>query len=289
MPVVEEITCKSVLTKTGIPSADYVVNPYLGCLHGCRYCYAIFMRRYSGRTEPWGTFACPKVNAPAVLRAELGHKRRGRVMIASVTDAYQPIERQYELTRGCLEALVEADWPVSMLTKSDLVLRDLDLVKRAPSIQVGFTVTTPNDRISRMFEPGAPVSSRRLKALRALSDEGVYGWVFFGPVLPGFSDSPEAIDELFGRLKWAGARQVLVDAINLRWDIWKGTMAWLAREMPQSGRAFRFAKEEPMAYNRELVSLVREMADQHDLAVDVCDRTLERAGLVGEGTSWVDG
>src|SRR5512139_2591112 len=104
---VREIFSKAILTKTAISSYDYCINPYVGCGHGCRYCYASFMKRFTGHREPWGDFVDVKINAPQVLKKQLRRAKRGSVLVGSVTDPYQPVEKKYGLTRGCLEALLE--------------------------------------------------------------------------------------------------------------------------------------------------------------------------------------
>lgn len=148
---IKEIEAKSILTKSGIPGVDYCINPYVGCFHACKYCYATFMKRFTGHTEAWGSFVDVKVNAPDVLQKQLKNKVKGRVMVSSVTDAYQPIEAKYKLTRKCLEILLQNQFPVDILTKSPLVLRDLDLIKKFKDIEVGVTITTNDDKIRKVF------------------------------------------------------------------------------------------------------------------------------------------
>jgi len=190
--IIREIKAKSVLTSSGIPGVDYCVNPYVGCSHGCRYCYATFMKRYTGHTEAWGSFVDVKINAPEILQKQLKRAKIGRVMISSVTDAYQPIESKYKLTRQCLEILLQSQFPVDILTKSPLVLRDTDLIKKFKDIEVGITITTNDEKISRVFEPNAPSIMARIRTLRALHDKGINTYAFIGPVLPM---NPEALSE----------------------------------------------------------------------------------------------
>src|SRR5512139_923053 len=162
---VREIFSKAILTKTAIPSFDYCINPYVGCGHGCRYCYASFMKRFTGHLEPWGEFVDVKVNAPQLLRKQLKRAKPGIVALSTVTDPYQPLEKIYKLTRGCLEALLENEFSVSILTRSPLCLRDLDLFKRFKEISVGFSITTDDEDIRRIFEPHSPSINSRIKAL----------------------------------------------------------------------------------------------------------------------------
>lgn len=202
-------TAKSILSKSGIPGVQYAINPYVGCEHACVYCYATFMARYSGHVEPWGTFVDAKQNAPELLERELSKKHPVRVMISSVTDCYQPVEHKWRLTRSCIEILLSHGVGVDILTKSPLVLRDLDLFTGAAPglVEVGMTVTTDDDRIRAAFEPRAPAIRSRVEALRRLHEAGVRTYAFVGPILPM---NPEALAAML-----AGAvDSVLVDRMN---------------------------------------------------------------------------
>ncbi|MCR4410517.1 MAG: radical SAM protein [Candidatus Saccharicenans sp.] len=180
---ISEVRAQSILNRSKI--FDYCLNPYTGCTHGCRYCYAgLFMRRYSGHAEPWGQFVDIKINAPELLRRQLPRARRGTVWIASVCDPYQPVESRYQLTRKCLAELSRYDFPVFIQTKSDLVVRDLDLLKDLPQLEVGFSLATDDDRVAALFEPGAPSITRRLKALEKIKSLNLKTFAFVGPILP---------------------------------------------------------------------------------------------------------
>lgn len=205
--MIQEIRVKSILSKSGISGVDYCVNPYVGCSNGCRYCYATFMKRYTGHTEPWGSFVDVKINAPEVLHRQVKRAARGNIMISSVTDPYQPIEGRYNLTKECLEILLGYQFPVDILTKSPLVLRDMDLIKKFKEIEVGITITTDDDRIKGVFEPHSPSIEARIQALKALYDHGIKTYAFIGPLLPM---NPEAFSE---RIK-PYVHYVLVDRMN---------------------------------------------------------------------------
>ncbi len=184
---ITEISTKSALVNSKIPGVDYVINPFLGCAHGCRYCYAVFMRKYSHhhRTAPWGSFVEVKINIAEVLRSELRRKRhRGRALLASVCDPYQPLEHRYRLTRRCLEALSEYGWGIDILTRSPLVTRDLDILAETPDVTVGFSIPTDNDRVRKVLEPNSPPIGARLNALKRLHAAGIHTWVFIAPILP---------------------------------------------------------------------------------------------------------
>lgn len=186
---IKTIQCKSVLTKSKLPESEYCINPYIGCSHGCVYCYARFMKRFTGHTEKWGTFVDVKINAPKILKRELLRKpKRGVVLLGSVTDAYQPIEKKYEVTRTIIKTLLEHDFPISVLTKSDLIVRDTDLLKQFSNCEVGLTITTLNNRVAKDFEPRSSFPQQRLKALEKLHNAGIKTYAFIGPILPDLTE-----------------------------------------------------------------------------------------------------
>ncbi|MFH1243106.1 MAG: radical SAM protein [Pseudomonadota bacterium] len=188
---VKGIQAKSVLNKSKI--FDYCLNPYTGCQINCRYCYArLFMRRYSGHREAWGQFVDAKVNAPEILKQQLVKAKKGTVWISSVCDPYQPLEAKYELTRGCLKELIKRQFPINVQTKSELALRDLDLFREFEEIEVGFTITTDDEGVARLFEPGATSVRGRLRALKRIHSSGIKTFAFVGPLLPG---NPEKLIE----------------------------------------------------------------------------------------------
>ena len=203
---VKEIQAKSILNKSKI--FDYCVNPYTGCQIGCPYCYArLFMRRYSGHVEAWGDFVDIKVNAPDVLKRQLLRAKRGKVWVSSVCDPYQPLEKKYRLTRRCLEELLERQFPLNLQTKSALVVRDLDLLRQFEEAEVGFTITTDDRTVARLFEPKASSVADRIDALEKIHSQGVKTFVFIGPILPG---NPHLlIQELAGKVN-----RIYIDRMN---------------------------------------------------------------------------
>jgi DNA repair photolyase len=209
---VTEISATTILVKSRIPGADYVINPYLGCAHGCRYCYAVFMRRYARHHPgaPWGSFVEVKVNLTPVLRAELARKKQpGRVILSSVCDPYQPVELRYRLTRSALKVLAEFGWGIDILTRSPLILRDLDLLKAIPNLSVGLSITTDDDRVRRVLEPQAPPIPARIATLKQLAQAGLSPWVFIAPMLPM---NPNRLYELIKPY----VDEVMMDPLNYR-------------------------------------------------------------------------
>jgi DNA repair photolyase len=186
--IIQEKIAKTILSNSKV--YDYVVNPYVGCQYACLYCYARYMRRFSGHKEPWGQFVDVKINAPDLLQREICRKKRATVWVSGVCDPYQPFERKYQVTRRCLEILADKDWPVAIQTRSALVLRDLDIIKRSRYFEVGFTITTADDRVRKLFEPNAPSIAERVKALEELHRAGVRTYVMIAPILPGAESLP---------------------------------------------------------------------------------------------------
>ncbi len=182
--IIQEIAARTILVRSRITEEAYCLNPYIGCQHGCRYCYAVFMKRFTGHKEPWGKFVDIKINAPQLLAKELERAHRREVIISSVTDPYQPLERRYKLTRACLEILLKQQFPISILTKSSLVLRDIDILTRFDHCEVGITITTDKDKIRKIFEPYSPPIQERIRTLRTLHQQGIRTYVFIGPILP---------------------------------------------------------------------------------------------------------
>jgi len=208
--IVREIYAKSILSKSKV--YDYTINAYTGCQHACTYCYARFMKRTTGHIEPWGEFVDVKINAPELLQKEINKKPRGRVWISGVCDAYQPIEAKYELTRKCLEILVAYDWPITIQTKSPLVLRDKELIRKASDIEVGLTVTTADDNIRRLFEPNAPPIGERIRALDELHHAGIRTFAMIAPMLPG---AGELAGMVSGKIDY-----LLIDRMNYHHSDW---------------------------------------------------------------------
>jgi DNA repair photolyase len=230
---VTEKSCKTALSKTGVSSYDYTVNPYTGCQHGCVYCYANFMRRFSGHLQdPWGSFVDVKVNLLNVLGKELPRRAGGSIWLSSVCDPYQPLEKKYELSRGVID-LVSRDsrFSLSILTKSSLVLRDVDLLERMKDrVDVGFTITTFSQSAQPIFEPHASHVADRIKALKRLGEAGLDTWVFIAPILPYVTE--ERLEEGLQRLAEAGVKRLMTDRYNARGMIMRQTLQAYKRWKP---------------------------------------------------------
>ncbi|GFO55945.1 radical SAM protein [Geomonas sp. Red276] len=202
--LVREIEAKSILTASKI--YPYVINPYVGCQHACSYCYARYMKKFTGHREPWGTFVDVKINAAELLRKEVARKKKATVWMSGVCDPYQPLEEKYRLTRHCLQVLLEAEWPVVVQTRSPLVLRDIDIIGIGKSIEVGFSITTADDDIRKSFEPHAPPIAERVNALAELKRAKVRTYAMIAPILPG---AENLMEMLAGKVDY-----ILVDRMN---------------------------------------------------------------------------
>jgi len=208
--IVKEIRAKTILSKSKI--YPWVVNPYTGCQHGCSYCYARFMKRVTGHREPWGEFVDVKINAPELLRKEINKKKRAGVWVSGVCDPYQPLEEKYRLTRQCIGILAKNGWPVIIQTRSTLVLRDIDIIRGARDVEVGFSVTTADDAVRNLFEPNAPPIQDRIAALDTLHQAGIRTYAMIAPVLPG----AEGLAELLkGKIDY-----VIIDRMNYHYADW---------------------------------------------------------------------
>ncbi len=203
---IKEIHSKSILSSSQV--YDYVINPYVGCQHGCSYCYATFMKRFTRHKEPWGDFVDVKINAPELLRKEITKKKQGTVWVSGVTDPYQPLEKKYELTTECMEILVQHDWPVIVQTRSPLVLRDVDILKQSKKIEVGLSITTANEEIRKAFEPHAPSIKTRLKAIESLHRNGIKTYAMIAPILP---EAERLVAMLEGKVDY-----IIIDRMNYR-------------------------------------------------------------------------
>jgi len=265
LPEINRIAAKSILTPSGLPGADYVINPYNGCLFGCMYCYAAQIARWKHPEEEWGTYIDVKINATELLKNELQrlekkHKKKnfGFIFFSSVTDPYVGVEAKYRLTRKCLEALADFGYEggIGIQTKSPLVVQDIDILKRLKNVRVGFTVTTLDDKISRFLEIKAPPVSKRIQALRELHNAGISTYAFIGPLLPTFTNNKDRINEILDRLQEVGVQEVWFEHINLSTKIKTRLFEYLKKESPELISAFE--KADTIKYRERLDTVIHE-------------------------------
>ncbi|MBQ7179834.1 MAG: radical SAM protein [Bacteroidaceae bacterium] len=221
---IQEIDVKTIMTKTNLPLSDFAVNPYVGCTHACKYCYASFMKRFTNHAEPWGEFIDVK-NWPAIK--DRGQFRGKEAFFSSVTDPYQPQEAKYKRTRMILEQLQGTGIQVSISTKSDLVLRDLDLIKTFPKARVSWSINTLDNDFRREMDRGVSIE-RRLEAMRQFYEAGIETTCFISPIFPGITDVPAIIERAKGQ-----CNLVWLENLNLRGDYKKRILDWVHENRPE--------------------------------------------------------
>jgi len=258
--VVRETRCKTLLNRCGID--DYSFNCYVGCSHGCGYCYARYMQRFHPHAEDWGRFVDVKVNAAEVLARQLRRLAPGSVFTCSACDGWQPVEQSYRLTRECCRLLLDAGFHLNILTKSRLVLRDLDLFA-GRRVRLSVTITTPDESWARVWEPGAPSVAARVAVLKRAKAAGLETAVMFGPLLPGISDTDEALAALYALAAEAGVGRVWTDVLNPRPRVWPSIQALLRRHrraLLEPYRRMMFVPAVRAAYRHQLDERIRRAA-----------------------------
>lgn len=223
-PIIREIEVKSIMSKSNLPVCEYSVNPYVGCTHGCRYCYASFMKRFTGHAELWGTFLdvkfWPEIKNPAKYAGK-------ELFIGSVTDPYLPQEEQYGRTRALLEQLRGSGAKISIATKSDLILRDLDLIQTFPDARISWSVNTLDEAFKNEMDNAVSIG-RRLSAMEAFYRAGVRTTCFVSPIFPGLTDTKAIIR----RVK-AHCNLIWLENLNLRGGYKTVIMAYIQERHPE--------------------------------------------------------
>jgi DNA repair photolyase len=194
---IKEITAASILVKSKLPDSDFVINPYVGCSHACKYCYAKFMCKFSGHIgEEWGSFVDVKINSVELV----GKKSlKGKsVTFGSVTDPYQPIEYKYQLTRKLLEKLISIEPSLCVITKSKLIVRDIDLLKQFGDCTVAMSFSLLDENVRKLVEPASSSVEQRMESLKQISDAGIKTVLFISPMFPYLTDWEELIEKTKG-------------------------------------------------------------------------------------------
>ncbi|MBN1616096.1 MAG: radical SAM protein [Spirochaetales bacterium] len=224
---ISEISVRTIITKSNLPAADFVINPYVGCSHACRYCYARFMKRFTGHEEAWGSFVDAKVNAIDLIPESGDRYREKSIFMSSVTDPYLPQERAYGLTRRILEKLVFLEPRLGIQTKSDLIVRDIDILRQFTNCEAGLTITTLDDSVRKEVERGASSVSKRLSALKALHDAGIRTYAFIGPIMPGLTDWKAIIEETRSFTDF-----YMLENLNMAGGVRQSMMQWISAQQP---------------------------------------------------------
>lgn len=256
-PVIREVEVKSVLTKSNLPVGDYSVNPYIGCTHGCKYCYASFMKRFTGHTEPWGSFLdvklWQKIRSP--------QKYDGKeLFFGSVTDPYLPQEAEYLRTRTLLEELRGSKIKLSIQTKSSLVLRDIELIRSFEDARVGFSINTLDEGFRQDMDNASAIEER-IAAMRELHSAGIRTTCFISPIFPGITDVPAIIKRVRDccNLIW-------LENLNLRGDYKAAILAYIREKYPSLVPLYdSIYRLGDMSYWESLDRLIAELAKSEGL------------------------
>ncbi len=270
---IKEVSVKNIIVKSKLPDADYVVNPYTGCEFGCIYCYASFMGRFVNESiDNWGNYVYVKTNAVELFDKEIDKvpDKDTTILLSSVTDPYQGAELKYRLTRSILEIAARKRYggQIGILTKSSMVTRDIDVLEKIPNVDVGMTITTTDDELSRFLELRATATSMRIKTLGELNKAGLRTYAFVGPLLPHFRYKPELLDKLFASLVEAGVNQVYIEHINLSPYIKKRMFESLEGD-PQLQEVYTEASTD--THRNELDKIVKKQLHEHGLKLRLND------------------
>lgn len=218
------IQVKDYVTKSNLPASDYVINPYVGCPHGCRYCYACFMKRFTKHEEPWGTFIDIKQCDKAINVSKLEHKS---VFLSSVTDCYNPLEEKYCITQKILKQLVNLDCELGISTKSSLILRDIELLKQCRNLKVSMSINTLDEQFKNDMDHACSIAER-LSTLKKLHENGIHTVLFMSPMFPELTDfrkiiacSKDYIDEYW------------FENLNLRGSYKEDILRYIEEKYPQ--------------------------------------------------------
>jgi len=240
-----EEPCKVALNRVRGMAFDWSLNPYMGCVHRCTFCYVRAFERRADRPsdERYGQSIRVKVNVAEVLRRELARAswKHETVAIGAATDPYQPAEGRYRLTRSCMEALVDAHNPFNVITRGPLIVRDLDVLQEAArraEVSINFSVPTLDDRVWRTTEPGTAPPRQRLRALKRLVDGGIKAGVGMAPILPGISDKPELLREVVQAARDAGATHLWANVLFLRPGTREHFLENLAEDWPEEAERY---------------------------------------------------
>lgn len=222
--VEKEVAVKDLVTKSNLPASDYVINPYVGCPHGCRYCYACFMKRFTNHSEAWGSFIDIKRCDKPISKKKLQGKS---VFLSSVTDCYNPFEEKYENTRKILEQLISIDCELNISTKSQLILRDIDLLKQCKNLKVSVSVNTLDEQFKSDMDRASSIG-KRLETIETLHENGIYTVLFMSPIFPGITDYKEIIVKTHRFVD-----EYWFENLNLRGSYKKDILSYIKNAYPQ--------------------------------------------------------
>lgn len=218
------IITKDYLTKSKLPASDFVINPYVGCTHACKYCYARFMKRFTGHLEPWGEFIDIKECTKPI---DLQRIKGKSVFLSSVTDCYNPYEKTYGITRSILKQLVMADSQVTISTKSNLILRDIDILQQFQHLKVALSINTLDENFRNDMDQGSSITER-VNALKKLHTAGIDTVLFLSPIFPYITKWKEIIDETKNHVS-----EYWFENLNLRGEYKNSILSYINDHYPE--------------------------------------------------------
>lgn len=218
------VQTKNYVTKSNLPDSDFVINPYIGCTHACKYCYACFMKRFTNHKENWGTFIDVKQCDKKINVNQIKNKS---VFLASVTDCYNPYEKKYKVTQGILEQLKDVDCSVTISTKSNLILRDIEQLKQFPKLKVAISINTLDEKFQKDMDCASSISER-LFALKELYRQDIYTVLFISPIFPFVTDFKEIITKTSNYVD-----EYWFENLNLRGGYKQPILSYIAENYPQ--------------------------------------------------------
>lgn len=253
----KEIEAKDYLTKSNLPASDYVINPYIGCPHGCKYCYASFMKRFTGHSEEWGSFIDIKRCSSPISKKRVKGKT---VFIASVTDCYNPYEEKYCITQNILKQLLDAECTVNISTKSSLILRDVELLKQFKDLTAAISMNTLDEGFKSDMDNASSIAER-LNTLRTLHENGIHTVLFMSPIFPEITDYKQIIEE-----SRRYVAEYWFENLNLRGEYKAQILKYINKNYPQHIDLYKHIYVDgDKIYWEELAAKIEEYCHEHSI------------------------
>ena len=262
------IEAKSILNKSKLSSIDYTINPYIGCEFSCKYCYASYLSNLVKEdNDKWGEYVYIKKNAIELLKKELGKMilnfQTPSIMLSSATDPYQYIESKEKITENILKTFVDFKFKgeLLVLTKSPLILRDINILKDINNLTVSLSIAHNNDKIKDFFEPNTPSIKSRFNTLTKLNQNGFNTCVFVSPILPYFENHIQELEDLFKKIKDSGTNNIVYDLLNMH-----GNMTRYVKLFKNStkGKSLYIDKATNEKYQSKMTNIVKELISKYN-------------------------
>ncbi len=293
------LEARSLLNRCTAPRMPFrwTINPYRGCEFACKYCYARYTHEFMEIRDnlEFERKIFIKQQAAWLLRRDLRKVKPGEsIAIGTATDPYQPAERRHEVTRSIFEEFAQhRGFDIGLVTKSDLVVRDIEVLNRVAKnnrLFVNITITTTDTDLARILEPRAPRPDLRLKALRELNEAGVDAGVICAPVVPGITDSPQALDTLVRATREAGGRYIYANPLFLKPCSASVFLSFLEKEFPHLVNEYRerFASRAfmPDAYRKRVSELMKDLREKHGFVYAERERQPPQQASTGQLNLW---